>query len=175
MADCGRIIVSDLMYGCKDSGKKRRPRSASVFDLCGQRTWENIIGRHAWRRRRDAAERLRRDEPVPPPSIWSSSLLSMCRTSAFRIDMDDHKTRVEMCVEGNQGRGFWCAMQGALGPRGCWKMTMHCRGVDGVRGEAAILCRESGMTYTAERGWRRLQRVNGEASLHGGVGSGAGF
>lgn len=28
---------------------------------------------------------------------------------------------------------------------------------------------------TAERGWRRLQRVNGEASLHGGVGSGAGF
>ena len=49
------------------------------------------------------------------------------------------------------------------------------QGVDGVRGEAAILCRESGMTYTAERGWRRLQRVNGEASLHGGVGSGAGF
>jgi len=34
--------------------------------------------------------------------------------------------------------------------------------------EAGILCREPGMTYTAERGWRRLQRVNGEASLHGG-------
>jgi len=32
------ITASDLMYVCKDSGKKRRRRSASTFDLCGQRT-----------------------------------------------------------------------------------------------------------------------------------------
>jgi len=49
--------------------------------------------------------------------------------------MDDQQTRVEMYVEGNRGRGFWRVMQGVLGPQGCWKMMMHCRGVEGVRGE----------------------------------------